>query len=60
MEEEIHFDRPYMDKYRHNFQLMADFQFFADGYWFKTGNYPTEEMFNKFVINNNGERNGRI
>jgi hypothetical protein len=55
MEEEIHFDRPYMDKYRHNFQLMADFQFFADGYWFKTGNYPTEEMFNKFVINNDGE-----
>ena len=38
MEEEIHFDRPYME----------------------TGNYPTEEMFNKFVINNNGERNGRI
>ena len=56
MEEEMYFDRPFMDKYRHDVQLMVDFQFFADGYWFKTNNYPTEEMFNNFIRN----RNGRI
>jgi len=54
MDELMYFDRPWMDKYRHDVQLMVDFQFFSDGYWFETGQYPTEEMFHKFMEDRNG------
>ena len=63
--EQLYFDAPFLDKYRDDHQLLADFQYYCDLYWYKNRHYPSEKMFNAFInlslvdryILLNGDRN---